>query len=330
MVLDDDLDEIIESEYKRAIEILDELGMIEYLESKYGINYKVPELEIVEDGPFIAKYSNSKKKIIFSKGSIEREIDNQLKFLGYEGIKRSISDIQGIEHLKYWKYNYHSNIEKYSKLFENEISFSKKPIETTDNLLEYSNYKGKRNICYLNKSYNSILLYPFYINKKNIIEAIAESIIRSIKFHEFWHSFDRSILNKLDKDFTIKDRDYLLIILNDHDNRELRASAFEVIMYYLVTGLYKDEKGLVAAYSNIPTCREYIEEMNKLEKDEHKRIRVPYDLGFCYGNIIVVKYKSSLKENIYKIIDDIINLDKERAIDVIKHYGDNFEKLLHD
>jgi hypothetical protein len=57
---------------------------------------------------------------------------------------------------------------------------------------------------------------------------------------------------------------------------------------------------------------------------------VPYELGLCYGNIIVAKYKSSLKENIYKVIDDIIHLNKERAIDEIRLYGDNLEWLSHD
>jgi len=36
-----------------------------------------------------------------------------------------------------------------------------------------------------------------------------------------------------------------------------------------------------------------------------------------------------LEENIYRIIDDIIHLDKEKAIEVIKNYRDNFENLLY-
>ena len=77
-------------------------------------------------------------------------------------------------------------------------------------------------------------------------------------------------------------------------------------------------------------CRKYIEKMDILEKNEDKNKYVPYGLGFCYGNIIVAKYGPSLKENIYKIIDDIIHLNEERAIDVIKLYGDNLEWISND
>ena len=118
-------------------------------------------------------------------------------------------------------------------------------------------------------------------------------------FHEIWHSIDRYILRKLEKDPTIKNRDYLLTILNDRDNIELRASAFEAIMYYLASGFHKDERGYMAAYFNIPKCREYIEEINMLENYGYKDVGSPYDLGFCYGNIIVAKYRSSLDKNIH-------------------------------
>jgi len=270
------LDKIIENEYKNTFEILDKLDIIKYIKDNYKINYKEPELEILEYIPIIiGGYSRSKNKIIFSKKSIESLIDEQLEFFGYKEIKRSTNDTQGIK--------------------------------------------------YLNMSFNSIFLYPFCINR-NIREAIAESIIRSKMLHERWHSFDYMILDKLEKDSTIKDRDYLLTILNNHDNLELRASAFEVVDY-LVNGFYKHEKGLAAAYSNIPTCREFID---KLERKEDIYTYVPYDLGFCYGNTVVAANRSSLKENIYNIIDDIIHLDKERVINVIKHYGDNSDKLLHD
>jgi len=269
------LNEIIESEFENAFKILDELGMIEYIKREYKIDYKKPELLILKDNPtFFGGYSKFENKIIFSKKSIEREINDQLKSLGYKGIK-------GIE--------------------------------------------------YLNKSYNTILLYPFYINDRSIRKSIAEAFILLIMFHEIWHSIDDSILDKLEKDSNIKDRDYLLTILNNPNNRELRASAFEVVMYYyyLVNNLYKDGKGHITAYTNILACRNYIEKIDILEKNGYTNKSVPYDLGFCYGNTTVATYKSSLKENIYKIIDDIIHLDKEKAIDVIKLCGDNFDKLLY-
>jgi len=276
------LDKIIEREYKKAIEGLRKFKIIEYIERKYGIDYKIPELEIVDDDDDLlitGKYLPLENKIRISKKSIEIDIDNidsHLEFLGYKEIRGSIGDTQYIE--------------------------------------------------YPDILYNSKFLYPFYVDDGDIIESIARAIILLIILHEFWHSIDFSILNKLKKDPTIKDRDYLLTILNDHDNFELRASASEVVMDFLVNGFHKDERGYIAAYKNIPECRNYIEEIDKLEKNDY----ILYKLGFCYGNIIVAKYGSSLEENIDKIIDDIVYLDKERAIDEIKHYVYNPDKLLHD
>jgi uncharacterized protein YqgQ len=275
--LKDDLDKIIEREYKKAFKILKKFGIIEYIKREYKINYIKPELEILEYEPsIIGEYSEFENEIIFSKKSIERFVDKQLKSLGYKEIIRSISNIQSIE--------------------------------------------------YLNKSYNLKFLYPFYINERDIKKAIEEAIIRSVIFHEIWHSIDYSILDELVDGSLIKDIDYFTIL----KNLELRASAFEVVMYYLVNGFHEDERGYIAAYFNIPICRNYIEEINELKKDKNKNKYVPYDLGFCYGNIIVAVYKSSLEENIYNIIDDIIHLDEEKAIDIIKLYGDNLEWILND
>jgi len=52
-----------------------------------------------------------------------------------------------------------------------------------------------------------------------------------------------------------------------------------------------------------------LEETTILENNEYKNVGDPYDLGFCYGNIIVAKYGSSLKKNIHKIIDEIITFE---------------------
>jgi hypothetical protein len=333
------LDEIIEREYKKAIEGLRKFKIIEYIERKYNINYIEPELEIIENGPFTAQYSHPERKVSFSKESIKRWIDEQLKFLDYKkereidklikslDYKEIISDRQDlIEFLKYGSYYFFSVIGRYTKFLgaiDKQLeSLGYKKIEKSTN--------DTQDIGYLNMSHNSILFYPFYINKRNIRKAIAKFIIRSIMFHEFLHSIDYSILDMLKEDFTIKDKDYLSTILKDQDNLELRASAFEVIMYYLVNGFHKDERGYIAAYANIPICRKYVEKIHILEKNRFMEDFIPYDLGRCYGNIIVAKYGSSLEENIDKIIDDIIYLDKEKAIEVIKNYIYNPDKLLHD
>jgi hypothetical protein len=287
------LDEIIEDEFEKAFEILEEI--IEYIKRKYGIDYKIPELEISRGRhSFAAGYSKSENKIIFFKETIKREINRQLGFLNHkEEIKRLI----------------------YEEL---------KSLGYTGSI---SDIQG-RGIEYLYVTRNEIFLYPSYINKGDIIEAIARAFIRFIMFHEIWHSIDNSIMDKLIEDSTIKGRYYLLTILK---NRELRASAFQVVMYYLVNGLDKDARGYMAAYVNIPLCRNFIEKIDIMKKGSIKmKLNIPYELGLCYGNIIIAKYKSSLKENIYKIIDDIIYLDEKRAIEAIKYYGDNPDKLLHD
>jgi hypothetical protein len=265
------LDEIIERDYKKAIESLRKFKIIEYIERKYEIDYKIPELEIVEDDPsIIGKYLPLENKIRISKKSIERELNNYLEFLGYK--KGSISDMS--------------------------------------------------DIAYLNISYNSKFLFPFYVNKRNIRKAIAEVIILLTIFHEIWHSIDLNILNKLKNDSAIKDNDYSTFL----KNFELRASAFGFIMYYLVNGFYKDEKGYMAAYKNIPECRNYIENIDKIEKKD----RILYDLGYCYGNNIIATNKELLKENIYNIIDGIVRLDKERAIKVINLYENLLRMSLYN
>ena len=343
----DDLDKIIERKYEKVIESLHKYGIIEYIEREYKIKYKKPKLEIYKGGydwwdedNFLAKYLPSGNKIVFSKLFIENKIDYLSKYLDYKETKISISYMPDLVMLELGLLDHFSPWEN-SEFLEYKIQLFKKSAEAIDKQLESLGYKEKRDIDYLNRAYYPILLYPFYINEENMRNTIAKFFILSVMFHEFWHSIDYRILRKLSKIYykvlsklsknsTIKDRDYLLTILNDHDNFELRASAFEVVMYYLVNGFHKDERGYMATYANIPTCRNYIERLDILEKNKYEKSTIPYDLGLCYGNIIVARYGPSLKENIYKIIDDIIHLNKEKAIDEIKLYGDNPDKLLHD
>ena len=214
---------------------------------------------------------------------------------------------------------------------KNKIVFSRKALkEEIDK--QSKDYQEIEGIKYLKWS---SLLYPFYINEGNTIEALAEAIILLSLLHEDWHSFDGFIFDMLTflGDSTIKNRDRLRKVLTTHYGLELRASTFEVVMYYLLTGFYKDKRVYISVYKNISTtCREYIEELGIIERSEiiYTDYFAPYTLGRCYGNIIVAKYGSSLEENIDKIIDDIIYLDEKRAIDEIKHYVYNPDELLHD
>jgi len=170
-------------------------------------------------------------------------------------------------------------------------------------------------------------LHPLHINERNIIESIAEALSSSIAYHELFHSLQRIILNKLKEDLTIKDRNYLLDILNKRNNREIQASAFEIAIYYLEEG-FNNAEVYETINDNIFMCREYIEEVNEPKDGKYLNEYIPYNLGFCYGGIIVAKYKSSLAENIQDIIKDLIYLDEKRVIDTIKLYGDNLKDNL--
>jgi hypothetical protein len=269
---------------------------------------------------------------------IEKEYENAfeiLKKLGIiEHIEENYGTIKSNYKIKYIKPKLEILEDESSptgefEIWKNKIVISKKLIEeVVDEQLKSLSYKEIREsigdiqyIEYSASSYNLKFLYPFYINERDIRKALKKALIRSIIFHEIWHSIDFNILYRPLRVFITLEGPTAL------DDFELRASAFEVVMYYLANGLDRDVRVHMVAYDNILMCRKYIEEMDKLEKD---RIRVSYGLGFCYGNIIVAKYGSSLEENIYKIIDDIIHLDKEKAIDVIKLYGDNLEWLSND
>jgi hypothetical protein len=214
---------------------------------------------------------------------------------------------------------------------ENKIVFSRKALkEEIDK--QSKDYQEIEGIKYLKVS---SLLYPFYINEGNTIEALTIAIILLSLLHESWHSFDEFIFKMLIflGDSTIKNRDRLYKVLTTHYGIELRASAFEVIMYYLLTGFYKDKRVYISVCNNISTtCRKYLEELGIIERSEniYTDYFAPYTLGRCYGNIIVAKYKSSLEKSIDKIIDDLVYLDKEKAIEVIKNYVYNPDKLLQD
>jgi hypothetical protein len=246
-------------------------------------------------------------------------IDHNIKISYYEKPKLKIVD-------DFYAYG----IAIYSQR-ENKIVFSRKALkEEIDK--QSKNYQEIEGIKYLKWS---SLLYPFYINEGNTVEALAIAIILLSLLHESWHSFDGFIFNMLIflGDSTIKNRDHLYKVLTTPYDIELRASAFEVIMYYLVNGFHKDKRVYISVYKNISTtCREYIEKLGIIERSENicTDYFAPYTLGRCYGNIIVAKYGSSLEENIYKIIDDIIYFDEKRAIDEIKHYVYNPDKLLQD
>jgi len=135
-----DLDSIIKNEYKRTIEILNKYDIIKHIERQYGINYKIPELVILEDEyTVVAGYSDFENKIIFFKKSIKKAINTQLKFLGYKEIKRFVSNIRGIKYLRLKDDSLISGM--FSELLENRIIFFKKSFEMVSNSLKSLGYK---------------------------------------------------------------------------------------------------------------------------------------------------------------------------------------------
>jgi hypothetical protein len=170
-----------------------------------------------------------------------------------------------------------------------EIFILKKQLEKTVNeiLDELNNNIKDSSVIGIKLSKNSIISYPFYVDIKNIRNKVIKTVTDTIIAHEIGHAVIRSISRE----------------------RELKASAFEYLVYF-----YKNE------FYNYPEVYKIIEENIKIYKtyiEENKRLNI-YELGRCYGNIIIHKNKQSI--NIKDIIEEIKNLSEKDVIDTIKNY----------
>jgi len=173
-----------------------------------------------------------------------------------------------------------------------KIFIIKKQLEKTVNRilddLSHHNIKDS-SVISIKSSKNSIVLYPFYINmKKDIVNDIVKTITDIVVIHETAH--------------------YIFGI------DEGKTSAFDYLVYFYKNKFYNYPEVYKIIEENIKICKTYIE--------ENKRLNI-YELGRCYGNIIIHKNKQLTNINIKNIIEEIKNLSKKDIINVIKNYEIN-------
>jgi len=173
--------------------------------------------------------------------------------------------------------------------FDKKIFIIKKQLEKTVNRIlgELINNDIKdSSVIGIKLSKNSIISYPFYVDIKNIKNNIMKTVTDTVVDHEIGHDVLRS-------------------------NDEWKASAFEYMVYFYKNELYKYPEVYKIIEENIKKCKAYIE--------ENKRLDI-YELGRCYGNIIIHKNKQLTNINIKNIIEEIKNLSEKDIINVIKNY----------
>jgi len=173
-----------------------------------------------------------------------------------------------------------------------KIFIIKKQLEKTANKIldELSNNNIKdSSIISIKLSKNSIISYPFYLDMKNIKNNIMKTVTDIIIAHEIGHAVIRSIGSK----------------------GEWKASAFEYLVYFYKNEFYNYPEVYKIIEENIKVCKTYIEENKKLNI---------YELGRCYGNIIIHKNKQSTNINIKDIIEEIKNLSEKDIINTIKNH----------
>jgi hypothetical protein len=170
-----------------------------------------------------------------------------------------------------------------------KIFIIKKQLEKTVNRilgdLGHHNIKDS-SIIGIKLSKNSIISYPFYVDIRNIKNNIMKTVTDTLVVHEIGHDVLRS-------------------------NDEWKASAFEYIVYFYKNKFYKYPEVYKIIEENIKVCKIYIE--------ENKRLNI-YELGRCYGNIIIHKNKQLTNINVKDIIEEIKNLSKKDIINTIKDY----------
>jgi hypothetical protein len=172
---------------------------------------------------------------------------------------------------------------------DKKIFIIKKQLEKTVNRiledLSYHNIKDS-SVSSIKLSRNSIVLYPFYINmKKDIVNDIIKNTTDIVVIHETAH--------------------YIFGI------NEWKTSAFEYLVYFYKNEFYNYPEVYKIMEENIKICKSYVE--------ENKRLNI-YELGRCYGNIIIHKNKQSTNINIKNIIEEIKNLSEKDIINTIKNY----------
>jgi hypothetical protein len=266
------LDDIIKSSFEEAIEYF----------NKNGIKVEGPKLKIVKSiwsfyDIFISRFII----LVFGGLILYCALNNLIKN------PLIIFIIAFFITAGYLLFLYQKNLGIYF-FFDKKIFIIKKQLEKTINRIldELNNNNIKdSSIIGIKLSRNNIILYPFYVDIKNIKNKIIKSVINSTVNHEIGHH----------------------IVGLD----EWKASAFEYLVYFYKNEFYKYPEVYKIIEENIKICKSYIKENKRLNR---------YELGSCYGNIIIHKNKQMTDINIKDIIEEIKNLSEKDVIDTIKNY----------
>jgi hypothetical protein len=246
---------------------------------------------IIKREPLLIKgnsFFNIPTMSILSVGAVlaYSEISNMLKYhTFYIPISLIIWSIPSFWVL--WRYKYvYGSYTPVIKVIHTMKDTLKMTIDNVLDALSSKNISGP-SIISLKSPALGIVEYPVYTDGNNLKKDIAKAIAELTLIHEVAHS---------------------IIGIS-----EWKASTLGYLVYFYKNELYKYPKVYKIIERNIKKCKEYIKEEKKPN---------PYNLGFCYANIIIYKNRST-GLNIKDIIKEIKYLSKKDVINIIKSYNIN-------
>ena len=327
-----DLDGIIEKSYKEFKEYLKRSGIeikdlrLRVLESpdllsklSYIMYIKANQEHNTIDKSLLKQISNDDDNVyIINKENLGEFYRREIDLLGRIFNTDDINELNN----KMYRYIVHRILynTKNNELVDGMIIPETKEIYIIKNRLEkrineISNTLGTINInrpsiIKLKLPSSDVIYVPLYTDGKNIKEDIAEAYIKHIIPHEGGHRMD--------------DR-------NRWDDGEFSASVLEYIMYIDMNDLLKHPETHKIIKENIQECKKYVgtlamlgyhtaiedlpESTIKYVINELKRS--PYELGYCYANIIIDRNKNL---NIKDVVEEVKKLSPLDAINKIILY----------
>jgi len=328
--LDDIIYDIISESYKESKEYLkktgieikdlrlrvlsssDLLSILSYIMYIYGINKANQEHNTID------KSLNDEDVYIINKENLGEFYRREIDLLGRIFNTDDINELNN----KMYKYIIHRilNNTKKNELVDGMIIPETQEIYIIKNRLEerineISNTLGTINInrpsiIRLKLPSSDVVYVPLYTDGKNIKEDIAEAYVKHIIFHEGGH-------RRVNRE--------------KWDDREFSASVLQYIMYIDMNDLLKHPETHKIIKENIQECKEYVETLAEfgyhtaiedLPESTIKYIinvlkRSPYELGYCYANIIIDRNKNL---NIKDVVEEVKKLSPLDAIKEIIRY----------